>query len=72
LRVIPVNLSRCAGLGREADRRETRSGEGDGLAWRTLYLFPAGPITLTLGASHLDHQVKRPEACLSRSRGRGF
>jgi len=42
-----VNLSRLAGLSREADRRETRSGEGEGDRVASLYLLRADPITLT-------------------------
>jgi hypothetical protein len=75
LKVLSLNLSRNAG---EACPRaldpgvETRSGEGEGLTCRTLSLLPPDPITLALGTSHLDPEVRRPGACLRLSRGSGF
>ena len=48
------NLSRSAGLSREADQREAPAGaegEGDRVGRRS---SPAGPLTLSLGASRLN------------------
>jgi len=46
------NLAREAGLGREADRREVRSTEGEGDREGT-HLFRTDPIALTFDASRL-------------------
>ena len=52
-------------------RAAARRPSGHARLIRRVRRWRADPITLTLAGSRLDPRVKRPGACLSRSRGRG-